>query len=164
MKFIGTVHKYGDNVNTDVIIPARRCNTIVPEELASYCLEDLDAQFVEKVQTGDILVGGFNFGCGSSRETAPVAIKYAGISCVAAKSFARIFYRNSINIGLPIVENPDFIDDVADGHKVEIDFSIGQITNHSTGKQFTFAKDTGVISDIVQKGGLVNYVKEELKS
>lgn len=160
MKFEGTIHKYGDNINTDVIIPARYCNTIDPGELARHCLEDLDGEFVNKVSPGDILVGGFNFGCGSSREVAPIAIKAAGISCVIAKSFARIFYRNAVNIGLPIIEAPQFIDEVSPGHRVTVDFNEGIISNISSGKKNTFSEGTGVIQDIIRKGGLVNYVKE----
>ncbi len=163
MKFEGTVHKYGDNVNTDVIIPARHCNTIDPQELAKHCLEDLDAEFVKTVQPGDLLVGGFNFGCGSSREVAPISIKASGVVCVIANSFARIFYRNSINIGLPIAEAPDFVAEVENGDRVKVDFEEGKITNTSSGKEYGITKDTGVISEIVGKGGLVNYVKESLE-
>lgn len=164
MKFEGTVHKYGDNINTDVIIPARYCNTIDPVELARHCLEDLDAEFVGKIKPGDILVGGFNFGCGSSREVAPISIKAAGISCVIAKSFARIFYRNSVNIGLPIIEAPLFIDEVSTGHQVAVDFNDGTIVNVTLGKTYTFSEGAGVIKDIIRGGGLVNYVREKKRN
>jgi 3-isopropylmalate/(R)-2-methylmalate dehydratase small subunit len=163
MGFGGIVHKYGNNINTDVIIPARHCSTIEPKELAQHCLEDLDGQFVKKVKPGDILVGGFNFGCGSSREVAPIAIKSSGIACVIAKSFARIFYRNSINIGLPIVEAYQCVDEVSPGDRVEVNFSEGKIFNATLGKNYSFSESTGVIRDIIQKEGLVNYVRQELK-
>ncbi len=163
MKFKGTIHKYGDNVNTDVIIPARHCNTIDPAKLAKHCLEDLDAGFVKKVKTGDILIGGFNFGCGSSREVAPIAIKASGIVCVVANSFARIFYRNAVNIGLPIIEAPDAADDASDEDQLEIDFNAGKLRNLTRNKEYHFSKDTGVIREIVQAGGLVNYVREAMK-
>ncbi|MCP4151891.1 MAG: 3-isopropylmalate dehydratase small subunit [bacterium] len=164
MQYNGIVHKYGDNVNTDVIIPARHCNTIDPHKLAGHCLEDLDTDFVKRVKQGDILVGGFNFGCGSSREVAPIAIKYVGIDCVIAKTFARIFYRNAINIGLPIVESPEFVNEVSAGDRVSVHFTEGKLINITRGKEYHFAKNTGVIQEIIQIGGLVNHVKQELKS
>ncbi len=163
MKFKGTIHKYGDNVNTDVIIPARHCNTIDSAELAKHCLEDLDAGFVKKVKAGDILVGGFNFGCGSSREVAPIAIKASGIVCVVANSFARIFYRNAINIGLPIIEAPALVDEASDEDQLEIDFNQGKIWNLTLNKEYDFSKDTGVIREIVQAGGLVPPAREAMK-
>ncbi len=163
MIFKGIVHKYGDNINTDVIIPTRYCNTIDPGELALHCLEDLDAGFVKKVKTNDIITAGCNFGCGSSREVAPIAIKACGVSCVIAKSFARIFYRNSINIGLPIIECPGCIEDVSDGHLVEVRFSEGVIYNTTLGKSYRFPRGSGVIENIIMIGGLVNYTKERLK-
>ena len=127
MKAKGTVFKYGDNIDTDVIIPARYLNTSDPKELASHCMEDIDTEFIKKVKQGDIMVGEKNFGCGSSREHAPIAIKEAGISCVIAKSFARIFYRNSINIGLPILECEQAANEIKNGDEVEVDFSTGAI-------------------------------------
>ena len=129
MKAQGIVHKYGDNVDTDVIIPARYLNTADHKELAAHCMEDIDADFVKKVKAGDIIVGGDNFGCGSSREHAPIAIKASGIDCVIARTFARIFYRNSINIGLPILECPEASEKISDGDKVSVDFDTGIITN-----------------------------------
>jgi 3-isopropylmalate/(R)-2-methylmalate dehydratase small subunit len=162
MKFKGIVHKYDDNINTDVIIPARHCSSIDPKELAKHCMEDLDRQFVKKVKPGDILVGGFNFGCGSSREVAPIAIKASGIACVIAKSFARIFYRNSINIGLPIIESQEFADEVSPGDLVEVNYSEGRIFNVTLKKNYYFAESKGVIKDLIQTEGLVNYVRQEL--
>ena len=131
MKAHGKVHKYGDNVDTDVIIPARHLNTSDHKELASHCMEDIDTEFVKKVKRGDIMVGGENFGCGSSREHAPIAIKTSGIDCVIAKTFARIFYRNAINIGLPILECPEASEKIQDGDEVSIDFDSGVITNET---------------------------------
>ncbi len=134
MKAHGKVHKYGDNVDTDVIIPARHLNTSDHKELASHCMEDIDTEFVKKVKQGDIMVGGENFGCGSSREHAPIAIKASGIDCVIAKTFARIFYRNAINIGLPILECPEASEKIQDGDEVSIDFDSGVITNETKGE------------------------------
>ena len=134
MKAHGKVHKYGDNVDTDVIIPARHLNTSDHKELASHCMEDIDTEFVKKVKRGDIMVGGENFGCGSSREHAPIAIKASGIDCVIAKTFARIFYRNAINIGLPILECPEASEKIQDGDEVSIDFDSGVITNETKGE------------------------------
>ena len=136
MKFQGTVIKYGDNVDTDVIIPARYLNTIDKKELASHCMEDLDTTFTQRVKPGDIMVAGENFGCGSSREHAPIAIKESGISLVIAKSFARIFYRNSINIGLAIVECPEAAEAIEEGHTVEADLDNGILLDQTTGKSF----------------------------
>ena len=136
MKFKGTVIKYGDNVDTDVIIPARYLNTIDKKELASHCMEDLDTTFTQRVKPGDIMVAGENFGCGSSREHAPIAIKESGISLVIAKSFARIFYRNSINIGLAIVECPEAAEAIEEGHTVEADLDNGILLDQTTGKSF----------------------------
>ena len=136
MKFDGKVIKYGDNVDTDVIIPARYLNTIDKKELASHCMEDLDTTFVSRVQEGDIMVAGFNFGCGSSREHAPIAIKESGIALVIAKSFARIFYRNSINIGLPIIECPEAVDAISEGDKLSVDMDKGVIKNETTGAEY----------------------------
>ena len=132
----GPVFKYGDNIDTDVIIPARYLNTQSPAELAAHCMEDIDKTFVTRVKAGDIMVGGENFGCGSSREHAPLAIKCAGVSCVIAETFARIFYRNSINIGLPIIECPEAAKAIAAGDEVEVDFDSGVITDKTTGQSF----------------------------
>ncbi|MCL2883762.1 MAG: 3-isopropylmalate dehydratase small subunit [Coriobacteriia bacterium] len=156
MNFQGTVHKYGRDVDTDVIIPARYLNTSDPAELAKHCLEDLDADFVKKLKAGDILVADENFGCGSSREHAPLAIKAAGVSVVIAKSFARIFYRNAINIGLPIMEAPEAVDGIADGDTVSVDADTGQITNQTTGQAFTAQPFPEFIKEIIEEGGLIN--------
>ena len=159
MKFTGTIHKYGDNVDTDVIIPARYLNTIDKKELASHCMEDIDKEFVNKVQAGDIMVAGYNFGCGSSREHAPIAIKESGISLVIARSFARIFYRNSINIGLAILECPEAVDGIAQGDTVEADLDAGIIYNRTTGKQFQTQPFPEFIQKIITGGGLVESIK-----
>lgn len=159
MKAQGIVHKYGDNVDTDVIIPARHLNTADHKELASHCMEDIDADFVNKVKQGDIMVGGENFGCGSSREHAPIAIKASGIDCVIAKTFARIFYRNSINIGLPILECPEASEKIEDGDKVSIDFDTGVITNETKGETYQALPFPEFIKDIMAKGGLMKSLK-----
>ena len=151
----GRVFKYGDNVDTDVIIPARYLNSSDPKELATHCMEDIDKDFVNRVQPGDIMVGGWNFGCGSSREHAPLAIKTAGISVVIAKSFARIFYRNSINIGLPIMECPEAADAIAAGDEVSVDFDTGLITDKTTGKTFQAEPFPPFIQKIIADGGLM---------
>lgn len=156
----GTVFKYGDNIDTDVIIPARYLNTQSAAELAAHCMEDIDKTFVNRVKTGDIMVGGENFGCGSSREHAPVAIKAAGIDCVIAKSFARIFYRNAINIGLPILECPAACDAIAEGNTVRIDFDTGLITDETTGQQFQAVPFPPFIQQIIAKGSLMNSLKD----
>lgn len=156
MKIQGTVHKYGDHVDTDVIIPARYLNTADPKELAAHCMEDIDTEFVNKVQTGDVLVAGVNFGCGSSREHAPIAIQASGISCVIAKNFARIFYRNALNIGLPILECPQAGDEIAEGDTVSVDFDSGVITDHTTGKTYQAEPFPPFIQNIIQKGGLLS--------
>lgn len=164
MKFTGNVIKYGDNVDTDVIIPARYLNTIDKKELASHCMEDLDANFTKRVQTGDIMVAGYNFGCGSSREHAPIVIKESGISLVIAKSFARIFYRNSINIGLAILECEEAVDNISDGDIVEADLDNGVIYNKTTGKSFKTEPFPEFIQKIISNGGLVETIKKgELK-
>lgn len=159
MQAKGTVFKYGDNIDTDVIIPARYLNTQSAEELAAHCMEDIDKSFVGRVQPGDIMVGGENFGCGSSREHAPLAIKTAGIACVIAKSFARIFYRNAINIGLPILECPAASAAIEAGHTVSVDFDRGLITDETTGRTFTAAPFPPFIQNIIQKGGLLASLK-----
>lgn len=159
MKVSGKVHKYGDNVDTDVIIPARYLNTANHKELASHCMEDIDTEFVNKVRDGDIMVAKSNFGCGSSREHAPIAIKASGISCVIAKSFARIFYRNSINIGLPIIECPEAAEGIQDGDNVEIDFDTGVIADKTTGKTYQGNPFPEFIKNIINKNGLLNSLK-----
>ena len=158
MKAHGKVHKYGDNVDTDVIIPARHLNTSDHKELASHCMEDIDTEFVKKVKRGDIMVGGENFGCGSSREHAPIAIKASGIDCVIAKTFARIFYRNAINIGLPILECPEASEKIQDGDEVSIDFDSGVITNETKGETYQALPFPDFIKDIMAKGGLITQI------
>ena len=160
----GRVHKYGDNVDTDVIIPARYLNTSDPEELASHCMEDIDADFVKKVQPGDIIVAEDNFGCGSSREHAPLAIKTAGVSCVIANTFARIFYRNSINIGLPILQCAEAVDGISAGDEVEVDTAVGKITNLNTGKSYQAMPFPEFMQNLISAGGLVAYARERIKS
>lgn len=156
----GFVHKYPDNVDTDVIIPARYLNTPDAKELASHCMEDIDADFTKKVKTGDIMVGGWNFGCGSSREHAPLAIKTAGISCVIAKTFARIFYRNAINIGLPILECEAASDAIQAGDEVEVNFDTGVITDVTTGETFQAEPFPEFIQDIIKAGGLMASIRK----
>lgn len=163
MKAQGKAWKFGDDVNTDEIIPARYLNSSDPEELAKHCMEDSDPEFVKKISKGDIIVGGKNFGCGSSREHAPIAIKAAHISCVIAESFARIFYRNSINIGMPIIESAEAARDIAAGDIVEIDFDKGEITNKSRGKKYKAKPFPHFMQDLIEKGGLMNKIKAELK-
>ena len=160
MKFSGKVIKYGDNVDTDVIIPARYLNTIDKRELASHCMEDIDKDFVNKVNLGDIMVAGYNFGCGSSREHAPLVIKTCGIGCVIAKSFARIFYRNAINIGLAILECPEACDEINANDEVSVDFDTGVITNITTGKTYKAEPFPPFIQNIIKKGGLLVSLKE----
>ena len=155
MKAHGTVHKYGDNVDTDVIIPARYLNTANHKELASHCMEDIDKSFTSKVKAGDVMVGGANFGCGSSREHAPIAIKESGISVVIADTFARIFYRNAINIGLAILECPEASAKISDGDDVEVDFDTGVITNHTKGEEYKAQPFPPFIQEIITKGGLL---------
>ena len=154
------VYKYGANVDTDVIIPARHLNDPSPAALASHCMEDIDAEFATTVQPGDIIVAGPNFGCGSSREHAPLAIKSCGVKCVIAPSFARIFYRNSINIGFPIVECPQAAEEIQAGDEVEVDFSSGIITDVTTGKTYQAAPFPKFINGIISSGGLLNSLKE----
>ena len=159
----GNAWKFGNDINTDEIIPARYLNTSDPKELASHCMEDADPEFMNKISQGDVIVAGNNFGCGSSREHAPIAIKAANISCVIAKSFARIFYRNSINIGLPIVESPEAAEDIKPGDKIEIEFDSGKIKNLTTGKEYTAKPFPPFMQDIISKGGLMNKIRSELK-
>ena len=156
----GIVHKFGDNIDTDVIIPARYLNTADHKELASHCMEDIDKDFVNKVHEGDIMVGEANFGCGSSREHAPIAIKASGISCVIASTFARIFYRNAINIGLAILECPEAAKDIDDGNEVEVDFDTGIITNVTKGSKYQAEPFPDFIKEIISKGGLLNSLKK----
>lgn len=151
----GTVHKYADNVDTDVIIPARYLNTSKHEELAQHCMEDIDREFVRRVRPGDIVVAGKNFGCGSSREHAPIALKASGVSCVIAKTFARIFFRNSINIGLPILECEAAAEEIAAGDVVKIDFDTGLITDETTGKTYQAQPFPPFIQQIIEAGGLM---------
>lgn len=160
MKAHGIVHKYGDNVDTDVIIPARYLNTSDHKELASHCMEDIDKNFVKNVKQGDIIVANMNFGCGSSREHAPIAIKASGISCVIASTFARIFYRNAINIGLPILECDAAAKDIDNGNEVEINFDTGVITNITKGKTYQAQPFPDFIKEIINKGGLLNSLKK----
>lgn len=154
----GKVIKYGDNVDTDVIIPARYLNSSDPKELATHCMEDLDKDFLSKMKPGDIMVAEKNFGCGSSREHAPIAIKACGISCVIAETFARIFYRNAINIGLPIIECPEAVAGIDDGDDVSVDFSTGIITNNSKGTTFKGQPFPEFMQKIIDAEGLVNYI------
>ena len=160
MKAHGFVHKYGDNVDTDVIIPARYLNTSDHKELASHCTEDIDKDFVKNVKQGDIIVANMNFGCGSSREHAPIAIKASGVGCVIASTFARIFYRNSINIGLPILECDEAAKDIDAGNEVEIDFDTGIITNITKNKTYKAQPFPDFIKEIIAKGGLLNSLKK----
>lgn len=159
----GTAHKYGDNVDTDVIIPARYLNTSSFRELAAHCMEDIDADFIKKVKLGDIMVGEANFGCGSSREHAPIAIKESGISCVIAKTFARIFYRNAINIGLPILECEEAASEIEAGDDVEVNFDTGTIKNFTKGKSYQAEGFPDFIKGIISAGGLLNSIEKNGK-
>lgn len=161
MKANGTVFKYGDNVDTDVIIPARYLNSSDGDELAKHCMEDIDADFVKKVKKGDIIVANKNFGCGSSREHAPLSIKCAGVSCVIAETFARIFYRNAINIGLPIIECPEAAKNIDAGDQVEVDFDSGMIYNRTKGTEFQGQPFPEFMQKIITCGGLMNYINEK---
>ncbi len=162
MAFEGTVHKYGRDVDTDVIIPARYLNTNDPAELARHCMEDIDAGFVARVRPGDVIVAGENFGCGSSREHAPVAIKAAGVSCVVAASFARIFYRNAFNTGLPIVVCPEAAREVAAGDRLRVDVVEGRIEDLTSGKTYAAEAYPPFMRELVESGGLLPYVKKRL--
>ena len=157
----GIVHKYGDNVDTDVIIPARYLATSDPKELAAHCMEDIDTEFVKVVNDGDVMVGGFNFGCGSSREHAPMVIKESGISCVIAKTFARIFYRNAINIGLAILECPEASEKIEAGDEVAIDFDTGVITNVTKNETYQANPFPEFIKEIIQAGGLMASIRQK---
>ena len=160
MKAEGKVFRYGNNIDTDVIIPARYLNTSDHKELASHCMEDIDPEFVKKVGKGDIIVAGRNFGCGSSREHAPIAIKESGVSCVIAESFARIFYRNSLNIGLPILECKAASEEIEAGDTVSVDYSTGIITDETTGKTYKAEPFPPFMQRLIQAGGLAAYIKE----
>ena len=162
MQFKGTVHRYGRDIDTDVIIPARYLTTSEPSELAKHCLEDLDVEFVNNVKSGDIIVAEENFGCGSSREHAPIAIKAAGVDAVIAKSFARIFYRNSINTGLASLECPEAVDAIKNGDVVSVDTETGTITDETTGESFTAQPFPPFIADIIEQGGLLNRTRHVL--
>ena len=161
MKAQGTVFKYGDNVDTDVIIPARYLNSSDPAELATHCMEDIDKDFVSKVEKGDIIVANKNFGCGSSREHAPLAIKAAGVSCVIAETFARIFYRNAINIGLPIIECPEAAKAIENADQVEVDFDSGIIYDKTNGTQYKGQAFPEFMQKIIRAEGLVNYINSQ---
>ena len=161
MQTKGTVYKYPDNVDTDVIIPARYLNTPDAQELAKHCMEDIDPEYVHKVKPGDVMVGGWNFGCGSSREHAPLVIKTCSTGCVIAKSFARIFYRNAINIGLPILECEQAAEEIQAGDQVRVDFDTGVITDETTGKQYKAEPFPEFIQKIIRAGGLLASLKED---
>lgn len=160
MKAEGRVFRYGDNVDTDVIIPARYLNSSDKDDLRKHCMEDIDPEFVKNVQQGDIIVAGKNFGCGSSREHAPIAIKASGVSCVIASTFARIFFRNSINIGLPILECPEAADEIKAGDVLSVDFSTGEITDRTTGKTYKAEPFPQFMQRLIESGGLIGYIKE----
>lgn len=160
MKAQGKVIKYGNNVDTDVIIPARYLNTSDPAELAAHCMEDLDGSFVKRVEKGDVMVAGRNFGCGSSREHAPIAIKASGISCIIAETFARIFYRNAINTGLPIIESPEAAADISEGDRLEIDFDTGMITNLTKGVAYKGVPFPEFMQQLIAADGLIGYIRQ----
>ncbi|MBP5383916.1 MAG: 3-isopropylmalate dehydratase small subunit [Lachnospiraceae bacterium] len=161
MKANGTAYKYGDNVDTDVIIPARYLAIQDRKELAEHAMEDIDADFVKKIKKGDLVVAGKNFGCGSSREHAPLVLKESGVSCVIAQTFARIFFRNAINIGLPIIECEEAAKAIADGDTVEVDFDSGKITDVTTGRTFTGQPFPEFMQKIIISGGLINYINQK---
>jgi 3-isopropylmalate/(R)-2-methylmalate dehydratase small subunit len=163
MNIEGKVWKFGDDVDTDVIIPARYLNTSDPTELARHCMEDLDPEFSRKISAGDIIVAGKNFGCGSSREHAPIAIKGVGISAVVARSFARIFYRNSFNMGLPIFEAPEAVDSISEGDDLLIDMEGGTITNRTTGDMYAVKPVPPFMRELIDAGGLMEYMKGKVK-
>jgi 3-isopropylmalate/(R)-2-methylmalate dehydratase small subunit len=160
----GKAHVFGDDVNTDEIIPARYLNSIDPAFLAKHCMEDADPAFVKKARPGDLVVAGENFGCGSSREHAPLAIKAAGVACVVARSFARIFFRNAINIGLPIIVCPEAVADIKAGHDLQVDLAKGELANLSTGRTFAFSPFTRELQAIIEAGGLMAFVKTQVKA
>ena len=158
----GKVHKYGADVNTDVILPARYLYLSEPKELAEHCMEDIDQEFLSRIEHGDIMVATTNFGCGSSREHAPIAIKTSGISCIIAKSFARIFFRNAINIGLPVLECEEAVDNIEAGDEVEVDLSTGNIRNLNSGKEFSAKPYPDFMTELVAAGGLIEHTKKRL--
>ncbi|OGC07176.1 3-isopropylmalate dehydratase small subunit [candidate division WOR-1 bacterium RIFOXYA2_FULL_36_21] len=157
----GKAWKFKDNIDTDLIIPARYLNTSDPAELAKHCMEDADPTWINKMQKGDFIVGGENFGCGSSREHAPIAIKESGVSAVIAKSFARIFYRNAINIGLPILESPEAVDGINEGDEIEVELAKGNITNKTTGKIYKAQAFPEFMQKLIDAGGLIEYIKRK---
>ena len=161
MRAEGRVFKFGSNVDTDVIIPARYLNVPDPAELAKHCMEDIDKEFVNKVSEGDIIVADKNFGCGSSREHAPIAIKAAGVSCVIAETFARIFYRNAINIGLPIIECPEAAKNIEEGNEIEVDFDSGKIYNKTKNEEYQGQAFPEFMQKIISNGGLINYINNK---
>ena len=161
MKTEGKVFRFGDNIDTDVIIPARYLTTFDPEQLRVHCMEDIDPTFIQRVSGGDIIVAGKNFGCGSSREHAPIAIKAAGVACVIAESFARIFYRNSINIGMAIVESKEASEKIREGDRVSVNFDTGLITNHTKGESYQSVPFPAFIQDIIRSGGLLASISEK---
>jgi len=163
VKLVGRVWKHGDNVDTDAIIPARYLNVSTPQELAHHCLEDIDPTFADAVRPGDLIVAGENFGCGSSREHAPLAIKGAGVGCVVARSFARIFYRNAINVGLPVLECPAAVDETEQGHQLEIVLGMGQVRNLTTGRVYQADPYPPFLMKIIDAGGLVPYTQRRIK-
>ena len=158
----GKVHKYGENIDTDVIIPARYLNMVEPNDLAAHCMEDIDKDFLKKVKPGDIIVATTNFGCGSSREHAPIALKASGISVVIAKTFARIFFRNAINTGLPLLESEEAVDDIKAGDSVEVDLAKGTIKNLRSGKTFTAKPYPDFMAELIAAGGLIEYTRKRL--
>jgi len=162
MPIHGNAHKYGDHIDTDVIIPARYLNMTGPDELAGHCMEDIDSDFVSKVEPGDVMVAGKNFGCGSSREHAPIAIKAAGIAAVIAESFARIFYRNAFNIGLPLIESAEAAAGISDGDEVEVSLEEGVVRNLTTSEEYDFAPITGIAEELLEVGGLRERVRQQL--
>jgi 3-isopropylmalate/(R)-2-methylmalate dehydratase small subunit len=164
MTLKGKVHKYGANVDTDAIIPARYLNVSDPDQLAGHCMEDIDADFIKKVKPGDIIMATTNFGCGSSREHAPLVIKTAGVSCVIAKSFARIFFRNAINIGLPLLESASAVDNTKDGDILEVNLASGEITNVTSGRRFAAEPYPDFMAELIAAGGLIEYTKKRLKA
>ena len=163
MKYRGKVWKFGDDVDTDLIIPARYLNTSDPEELAAHCMEDADPDFSKEVRPGDVVVGGRNFGCGSSREHAPLALKAAGVSCVVAKSFARIFYRNAFNMGLPILECAPAVDEASPGDEFEVDLDTGRITNLTKGRTYKAQPIPPFMQELIKDGGLMKHIAKRLK-
>ncbi len=160
----GKAHKYGDHIDTDVIIPARYLNMTDPDELAGHCMEDIDSDFVSKVERGDVMAAGKNFGCGSSREHAPIAIKAAGIATVIAESFARIFYRNAFNIGLPLIESAEAAEGISDGDEVEVSLEEGVVRNITSGEEYMFAPITGIAAELLEVGGLRERVRQQRAS